>query len=175
MSSACFPTRNAAEYLGRNGTAAVESALLTRFTAWHDRWAGHESDLRVIPGQRENVLFDIGAGQRMLQALACGQGWLTREAQLRALVTLAVGETQVQQARGYLQMWEIRPWMIRFAGKGQFEITQYHAMSLDLAKAKLLQFPKGSEFQLSVTGQDGEAAAFRQLYAFAVGHDFVIR
>ena len=47
--------------------------------------------------------------------------------------------------------------------------------SLDLAKAKLLQFPKGSEFQMLVSGQDGEADAFRRLSAFAVRHGFVIK
>ncbi len=159
---------NAAEYLGNYGTAAAEDALWMRLAAWHDRWAGHESDLNRTP-------FEMGVGQRMLQALACGQGWMTSEAQLRTLITLAVGEPQIQQANGFFSMWQNRPFNISLFPKGQFEIAQYHPRSLDLAKAKLLQFPKGSEFHFSVTPQDDEADALRQLSTFAVQHGFVVR
>src|ERR1017187_3341371 len=75
----------------------------------------------------------------------------------------------------HAKAWRNSPWTITFSGMGQFEIAQYHAMSLELAKAKLLQFPKGSEFVLAVSAQEGEAEAMRQLSSFAKENGLVIK
>ena len=166
---------NAAAYLGNHGTAAAEDALWARFTAWHERWAGHEAELRYIPGGSTDVQWESGAGQNMLLALGSGQGWLASEDQLRRLIALAVGTTQRQQAEQLLKTWQTTPWTIQFTGMGHFLIAQYQAMSLDLAKAKLLQFPEGSEFRLALVGQDGEAEAVNQLSGFAREHGLAIR
>jgi hypothetical protein len=166
---------NAAAYLGNHGTAAAEDTLWARFTAWHERWAGHEAELRYIPGGSTDVQWESGAGQNMLRALGSGQGWLASEDQLRRLIALAVGTTQRQQAEQLLKTWQTTPWTIQFTGMGHFQIAQYQATSLDLAKAKLLQFPKGTEFRLGVNGQDGEAEVVKQLSGFLEEHGLAIR
>ena len=99
------------------------------------------------------------------------------EAKLRRLVELAVGPQQKQQAEGYLKLWQTRPWLIRFIAfeRGQFQIAQYHAKSVALAKEKLLQFPAGTVFQWSGDSkQDGEEEAFKDLSEFATRHGISI-
>ena len=48
-------------------------------------------------------------------------------------------------------------------------------MSLDLVKAKLQQFPTGTEFHLALSGQDGEEDAFRLITIFAAQHGLILR
>lgn len=87
--------------------------------------------------------------------------WLASEAKLRRLIQLSVGPQQQQQAEGYLLQWQTKPWTIQFIGigQGQFDIAQYHAVSLQAAKEKLLQFPRGSSFHWTLGGQLGEEKA----------------
>ena len=132
-------------------SAAAEPVLWSHLVTWSQRWTGREAALLYIPGEKMDGVYEGGAGTNMLQALASGQGWLADEAKLRRLVELAVGPQQKQQAEGYLKLWQTRPWLIQLIAfeRGQFQIAQYHAKSVALAKEKLLQFPAGTVFQWS--------------------------
>ena len=169
--------QDAAAYLGEYGSAAAEPVLWSHLVTWSQRWTGREAVLLYIPGEKMDGVYEGGAGTNMLQALASGQGWLADEAKLRRLVELAVGPQQKQQAEGYLKLWQTRPWLIQFIAfeRGQFQIAQYHAKSVALAKEKLLQFPAGTVFQWSGDSkQDGEEAAFKDLSEFATRHGISI-
>ena len=63
---------------------------------------------------------------------------LASEAKLRRLIQLSVGPQQQQQAEGYLLQWQTKPWTIQFIGigQGQFDIAQYHALSLQAASGR---------------------------------------
>src|SRR5207247_1354026 len=105
---------SAAAYLQSFGSAAVEDALWSHFIKWSAQWHGKESSLRYVPGEADSNLYEAGAGQNMLMALATGQGWLTNEDKLHRLVQLSVGPQEMQQAEQYLQLWEDRPWRINY-------------------------------------------------------------
>jgi hypothetical protein len=169
--SDAYVVADAADYLTGYGSARTEEILWTHFADWSKRWTGREAGLlraAVVAG-------DWSAGQHMMQALAAGHGWLTSEAKLRRLAELAVGAVLHQQAEEYLTRWQDRPWPILFLGNGQFLMAQYYTTSIEAAKSKLLQFPKGSEFHLSVTGQEGESEVFRELARFAEDHGWSLR
>jgi hypothetical protein len=105
-----------------------------------------------------------------MRALAAGQGWLADETKLRRLIDLSVGTQQREEAEEYLRTWRKRPRSIQFipASRVQFEIAQYRALSLEAAKEKLAQFPRGSVFEWSGAGDDdGERKAFQELSRFA--------
>jgi hypothetical protein len=168
---------SAAEYLKEYSSASAEDALWSRFVAWSERWKGRESEFQEVDGKRSDRQFEPMAGSILMQALAAGQGWLADEAKLRRLVDLSVGPEQRREAEENLRVWIKRPWSILFipAGKGQFEIAQYRATSLQAAKDKLAQFPRGSTFEWAGIGQDeGEQKAFQEISRFASEHGFTI-
>ncbi len=148
--------------------------MWSHFTAWSERWAAREADLRYIPDQNVDGIYEAGAGTNMMQALATGQGWLVDEDKLRRLIQLSVSPQQRQAAEHWLQSWQARPRIIEFipSGKGVFQVVQYQANSLQAAEEKLLQFPGGTVFQWRGDVQhDGvEKAAFQELSGFATQH-----
>ena len=169
----------AAAYLGEHGTTAAEAALWSHYTAWSQRWTGHEADLRYIPDQHSNAIEESTAGSNLMEALAAGQSWLADETKLRRLMQLSVGSQQHLMAEQWLKSWQSRPLTIQFVpvGKGEFQIVQYHLRSLQAAKDKLLQFPGGSTFQWSGAGaiqQDDAEQAFQALSSFAGEHGMKI-
>lgn len=160
----------AAAYLKDYGSAAAEDVLWAHFTAWSERWKGRESEFQLVPGQRL-------AGSNLMQALAAGQGWLADEAKLRRLGDLSVGPEQRQEAVEHLRVWRSRPWMVQYIplGQGRFEIAQYRALSLQAAKDKLAQFPRGSIFEGYVGPDEGELTALQELAHFAGEHGLTLR
>ena len=156
---------SAALYLMGYGSSSVEDALWDHFVAWSGRWKGRESELEYVPGQKLDGQLEANAGSNLMQALADSHGWLADEAKLRRLVDLSVGPQQRQQAEQYLRTWQRHPWPIQFLPfeQGQFEIAQYHERSIQTAKEKLAQFPRGSVFQwLDGGGQKGSKRPFKR-------------
>ena len=159
---------NAAKYLKQFGSASAEDVLWARLIAWSEHWKGREKELQYVPGQNMDVMYESGAGSSLVDALAAGHGWLVDEAKLRRLVDLSVGPQQRQMAEHYRSIWISRPWSITFIPVvGQFQIAQYQESSMEAAKEKLLQFPRGSSFQWLGFGQDGEGKAFEEMSQFA--------
>jgi hypothetical protein len=168
---------SAAAYLKDYGSASAEDALWSRFIAWSEHWKGREGEFQGAAGQRSDRQFEPMAGSNLMQALAAGQGWLPDEAKLRRLVDLSIGPDQRREAEENLRVWKRRPWSIQFipAGKGQVEIAQYRAPSLQAAKDKLAQFPRGSAFEWADVGQDeGEQKAFQEISRFASERGFTL-
>jgi len=163
---------SAAEYLGEFGSASAQDPLWARLTTWSDHWKGRESELQYIPGRAIDGQYEANAGSKLMEAIAAGQGWLADETKLRRLIDLSVGQQQRQQAEQYVRTWQTRPWSIQFIpiGQGQLQILQYHETSLQAAKEKLLQFPRGSTFQWSRAGLEGEEEAFQEVSQFVTEH-----
>jgi hypothetical protein len=151
---------NAAAYLKSYGSARAEPALWARLIAWSGRWKGHEAELRYVLGKDLDGVNQASAGERLISALACAQGWLTDEMKLNRLIELAAEAEQSRRATQFLNLWNARPRQIHFApvGKGQFDIAQYHASSFDAAIEKLRQFPRGSVFVWTGDSQQPAAA-----------------
>jgi len=160
---------NAAAYLKDYGTAAAEDVLWAHFISWSGRWKGRESEFEGGYGKRLEANYEPGAGSSLMQALSSGQGWLTDEAKLRRLVDLSVGLQPRQEAEENLRVWRSRPWRIQYVmgGREQFEIVQYRARSLQAAKDKLAQFPRGSIFEWDMGHEDDEQKAMQELSRFA--------
>jgi hypothetical protein len=160
---------NAAKYLKQFGSASAEDFLWGHLTTWSEHWKGREKELQYVPGQNMDATYESGQGTSLIDALAAGHGWLVDEAKLRRLVNLSVGPQQRQAAEHYQSVWSTRPWSITVTpGVGQFQIVQYQESSMEAAKEKLLQFPRGSEFQW-FGWQDGEKA-FDEMSKFATEH-----
>jgi hypothetical protein len=157
---------NAAAYLASYGSAAAEAPLWDCLTAWSHHWKGREAELRYVPGRSLDGAWQAGAGSNIIAALAGGQGWLTDDKKLGRLLELSVGSEQRDQIEQLRQVWRERPRRMQFVPfrNGQFQIAQYHSLSVKFAIDKLNQFPKGSSFVWEGDlKQDGESKAFEDL------------
>lgn len=163
---------SAATYLQQFGRASTEDVLWVHLIAWSERWKGRDKEFHYVPGQNMDGVYEAGAGSKLEEALATGHAWLADETKLRRLVDLSVAQGQRRQAEQFVRAWQTRPWSIVFIplGAGQFQIAQFHEASIESAKEKLLQFPRGSTFQWLASGQDGEEKAFEEMSRFAMEH-----
>jgi hypothetical protein len=165
---------SAAQYLEKHGTAPSEAALWERLTAWHEQFAGHPEDLRQLPLQDSPAARWSNAGGRLRQALSNGQGWLLNEAELRRLVDLMVDPVERQLAEKALKAWQTPPLRIQVYLGGQIGIANYQPTTVEHAKEKLRQFPKGTEFEV-IHGGPKDESLLSELTAVAKEQGLVIR
>jgi len=166
---------DAAKYLQQVGSASAEDALWTRLTVWHAQWKGHEKELQYVPGQSLDAMYESSAGASLIDALAAGHGWLLDDAKLRRLADLSVVPQQHQMVEHYRSLWSTSPRPIGFIPiVGRFQIAQYQESTLESAKEKLLQFPRGSTFQWWESGQADDGKAFDEISRFATEHGLVV-
>jgi hypothetical protein len=146
---------NAANFLGRYGSADAEQALWSRYEAWSREWSGRAEELRFVPTGKNPHVWDANLGQSLARALAGGTEWLSDESKLRRIQALGVGANIQGDAEQALQAWSRRPFAITYIGTvpPSFTIAQYNQLPLDLLKKKLTQFPSGTKFVLSPSRQ----------------------
>jgi len=154
----------AATYLKDHGSAAAEGPLFDRFAEWSRQWRGREPKPDSVSGQSQETGQSWSVGSSVMEAVALGQGWLADQTTLQRLAALSVGAQQRQQAEQYLSAWETRPWRIQVltADPVTLGILIYDGLSLDAAKEKLKQFPRGTRFVWTDT-VGGADRAFAEL------------
>ena len=122
-------------------------------------------------------IYQAGLGTNLIDALATAQGWLASETDLERLMDLSVTADQRQHVAQVLDTWRRQPKTINFipVGKGQFQIAQYQATSLEAAIEKVKQFPSGSQFVWADNATDeGQKAAFAVLTKAAEANGITI-
>jgi hypothetical protein len=155
--------QGAALYLGNHGSANAEQPLWERYEAWSTQWKGREQELRSSYAAPSPNAEQEGVGERLAEALASGQGWLSGEGKLRRIVELGVGQNISQDIDRDLQAWSEQPRTITCDPTGSaqsptsFTVAQYDLRSMEALKTKLSQFPAGSKLLWS--GFDSESSA----------------
>jgi hypothetical protein len=169
----------AATMLGKFGSLAAESALWERYASWSAQWAGHESELDLVPGdRRDDRMYQLGLGENLIQALATGRSWLSDKSKLQRLSGLtSVRRLHQQQLDNYLKIWEVQPLTISvddgsLPGGFHGRLAQYEFHSMDALKEKLIQFPSGTKFLISISPIESAANdhALAELRDFLNGH-----
>jgi hypothetical protein len=142
---------DAANFLGRHGSAGAEQALWNRYEGWSREWSGRAAELRFVEIGNNPHLWDANLGQSLARALASGMNWLSDETKLRCIQALGVGANIRGDIEQALQAWSRRPLEITYFGDvpPSFSLAQYTPLSLELLKKKLAQFPSGTKFVLS--------------------------
>ena len=137
---------DAAQTLGRIGSPAAKNALLARLKNTGDA---------KYPRVRGHIEW------RVVEALASAQGWLCPPAQLRQIRALC----QTEQGRNTLDDYlrartDGEPLVIDYSGGTRefWGVNRYDGRGLKGLRAKLAQFPRGSEFFWQKTGSGGPDA-----------------
>jgi hypothetical protein len=139
---------DAANLLAKYGSAEAEQPLWRRYEAWSREWSGRAAELRPVLGERNPNEWHANLGQGLAQALATGQGWLADQAKLRRILALTVTPGMKREMEQCLDAWSRSSRQILFVpvDPPTFNLAQYNSLSLDALKAKLTQFPEGTEF-----------------------------
>ncbi len=168
--------QSAAAMLGRFGSPAAESALLKRYASWCEQWAGHEAQLDQMfaDGLNDNT-YQLGLGQILTQALATGQSWLTDKAALQRLAQQTKVQRVRQQLEDYVKRWEDERLSIFVdASYSRFyaSVGQYQYQSMDALKEKLVQFPPGTKFGITLPTVEPTAneTAAAEVRSFLTSH-----
>lgn len=153
----------AATMLGKYGSPAAESALRERFAAWSAAWTGRETELDLTFAESSgDLVYQLGLGQNLFQAIATAKSWLTDEGSLHSLSELTRVKRVRDQLDSYIKTWENHLLIISFhnnPGPNGFDgrVAQYEFHSADELESKLRQFPSGTKFVLMTPAHDPEA------------------
>ena len=142
--------RNAAEALGRHGSAEAEPALWSRLRKFHDAWKDRYDELRPSP------IFDRARSEQgsleyaLVQAIACGEAWISDADDLEKLRSVSSPPRQ-NDLSGSRAAWQSGQFnlSVNWYGDGRlfYDVAQYSGDSIERLIRKLRQFPKGSRFE----------------------------
>jgi hypothetical protein len=170
---------DAATMLGQFGSAAAESKLLRRYESWTKRWNPHAAELNfaglkdVVGGKADQLRL----GHALFDALATGHSWLTDQVKLRHLAEITKAPIRSYRFDQYFKVWSEKHLVLSIDSCGQnslrrFEarLGQYELNSIDRLKEKLLQFPKGTEFTLSLPFDKAHQECIDDVRQFLTNH-----
>ncbi len=138
---------DAAKTLARFGSSAARNALMARLK--------NTSDAKY-PKVRARV------ESKLVEALANGQSWLCPPAQLRQIRALCQTDEGRRITDEYLSERANRePLIVNYSsGTGNYwDVAHYSGRGMETLRAKLAQFPRGTQFFWQMTGSGGPDAA----------------
>ena len=161
--------KTAAQSLGRFGSPAATGPLWDAFRYFHDYWKGKQAELAQ---NREGVDLEV----ELRNAIARGRHWLATETDLRTIESLCVSERCLYETQQDLRAWQ-RPLRIAVSsqpGGIRGQVAQYYGIeSTEALEEKVGQFPKGTPFVLTVSGDGADGAAVR-VRKFAAAHGLTV-
>jgi len=170
---------SAAAYLGRHGNPSVEDALWARLVEWNAKWGVHGGEVinhdwrHPTDAQKWQP-----TGQRLVEALTAPIGWFADEPRLSRVLSLAIGDYERRSVQNALRYLHEQPWTIRcFPGDPiALSMAQYESMSLDAAKRKIEQLPRGTTLVFDDLGLKSDATdrALEALRSVATEHGITI-
>ena len=137
--------------LGRWGSSDAETALWARLQRFHGEWTGREDQLRSMPDYRSPGSRGVALEQELVSAIAKGTNWICPPDKLARLAELVWTKGQMQQIEGWVKEWKQGSAMIHASwfpeDNPTFSVLHYVQLSEDQLRAKLGQFPRGTQLR----------------------------
>jgi hypothetical protein len=192
---------DAAEYLGRYGSAAMKSEVWEQLRRWHKRYVESGAKLRMSNSQNTQDDWQLyNLDSRLRNAYVNAQGWTLSPEDVNGLSTLmndkekgelacafnCSSQLGVGPASGNFDIYgrvngpvfptESRIDYLMPTESFHYSINQYQCANLKALKQKLLQFPAGSTFSVAHTGSidDGEGD-WTTISTFLLSHGYQFR
>ncbi len=165
-----FVKTTSARTLELYGSKSAVGPLWEAFRYFHEYWKDQRAQL---PPTGEGAQLEMA----LRNAIARGHHWLADEADLRAMESLCITGQCLYETRDDLEAWRQRPLRLQLSTSGSgihAGVAQYYGLdSLEAINEKLAQFPTGTRFVVSASGDDaaGKIAAVRQ---FAEGQGLIL-
>jgi hypothetical protein len=155
------------EILGKYGSARAEEPLFQRFQKWHDEWKDKAEELQSHIAVQRSESFNL---QRRLEAayreaLVSGQGWYADKEKLKKIESLCLNNMEREQTSKLIGESELPKKRLGLNDLDwSFNIAQYRVKSLDAARAKLSQFPKGTIFSWTTCNSSKDSDRQKAIY-----------
>ena len=190
---------DAAEYLGRYGSANMKPVVWEQFSRWHKKYVESGAEARLASGKQDDwQLYNLDS--RLRDAYVNAQGWILTPKDVDSLSKLLGDKTSegiactfscgsspsVGPESGTYYIYgrvndpiyppESRIDYLMPAEPFHYSINQYRCANLKALKEKLLQFPAGSTFGVAHTGslRDGWGD-WNKISAFLTSHGYSFR
>lgn len=140
------------------GSANAKKPLLEAFQYFHDWWKDRRAELEKPSYQEGRMLEDS-----LYRAISDGRAWLTSDADLKQLSDLCITNRCRQSAAEAADYWLRKPLRLEITtgpyGDWEGAIAHYNSIAtMEAIKRKLAQFPKGTEFKLSMRAAPADRA-----------------
>ncbi|HXF12838.1 MAG TPA: hypothetical protein VN517_06780 [Terriglobales bacterium] len=191
---------DAAEYLGRFGSAAMKSLVWEQLSRWHKKYVESGAELRMTrPTRSQDDWLLSSLDSRLLQAYERAQGWTLSSQDVTSLVKL-IGDKKTQElacafscgsplnvgpAPGHYTIYarvtdqvyppDNRIEYLMSTEPFQYSVNQYQCTDLKTLEQKLLQFPSGSIFSFAHTGSGLDQGDWSTISAFLRSHGYSLR
>jgi hypothetical protein len=147
--------RQAAETLAKYGSPQAEKAMWERLRSFHAQWEERANELANRPGMARDANEAMSFQSGLVEATGKAQAWLLTNEEVTALENLTLG-----QERDNVKQWHwsspLELNISLFSDQLQATINNcYRATDLTSLRAKLLQYPGGTIFRLSISGPPG--------------------
>lgn len=191
---------DAAEYLGRFGSAAMKPVVWEQLSRWHKNYVESGAELRITSPTRSQddwLLYSLDS--RLLQAYVYAQGWMLSPEDLGSLSKL-IGNKKTEELAcafrcGSSVSVGSEPGNYVIHGRAtnpvfppenridylmstepfQYSVNQYRCADLKALEQKLLQFPAGSTFSFAHTGSGLDPGDWSTISAFLRSHGYSAR
>lgn len=170
---------DAAQALGKYGSARVEQALWARMEKFNHEWKDKGDELRFRPGAKPEVMAAVRLEQVLVQAIASGGGWYATEEAIRKLENLASPQMQAELEaalqeihRGEYSL-SLNWWP---QGTLMYSVGRYSGKGMAALKGKLAQFPAGTHLDVVTTKaeREGHKVEFAEMEQVAEGAGLVL-
>ena len=141
----------AAQMLGLYGSRSAEGPLWDTFKYFHEYWKDRRAEL---PPNGEGVQLELA----LRNAIARGRHWLANDADLRLMESLCISEQCLYETQPDLRAWQQMRVRLEVSNQGgdiRATVAQYYGLeSMEAVEEKLAQFPRGTSFLVSNSGED---------------------
>jgi hypothetical protein len=164
--------------LGRNGSVEVEQPLWDRLGKWHARWAGQANELPNGSGGALQNGLETTLESSLIEALGSGEAWFAGPDELGRLARLCVSTGGCQRVQEIARGATAAPNINVYGSEPSYHasVAQYQVNSIESLKRKLAQFPEGTIFTWSFSGDEKDGGSvLTDLRAFLKGHSMTIR
>ena len=147
--------RAAAETLAKYGGPNAEAAMWERLRKFHRQWAPREKELWNSPQMAQDASNAIDFEFGLAEALGKAQGWILSNSQITELECLSLGQLKDEVSRWH---WHSPLNLSVTVGIGNPVHADINGIffepDMDSLRAKLAQFPSGTEFHLRPYGTE---------------------
>lgn len=147
--------RAAAETLAQYGGPNAEAAMWERLRKFNRQWEPREKELWNSPKMAQDASDAIAFEFGLVEALGKAQGWILSNSQITELERLSLGQMKDEVSRWHWHSPLSLSVNVGFGGPFHADINGiFFEQDLDSLRAKLAQFPSGTEFHLTSYGTD---------------------
>jgi hypothetical protein len=167
--------RQAAETLALYGDENAEKAMWNRLRRFREQWADRENALQFTPNTPRDVHDAVSFQIGLVDSIGKAQNWLLTNEEISELEMLTLGSMRQEVGRWH---WHSPVDLTLSTFDDQLYAAtnnQYFMKDVDSLRAKLVQYPTGTQFRMqTLTSRNQLASVIQAINEVAQQHGLVI-